>query len=116
MMQVVRQGDWYSVTRITGPQHNLLSLLFGWDGESQVEALPVRRGEARQLSEHDVRTAVENGIEDANAELGVHFRARGIRYVPSDTPPASVYRLLAKRIVQAAVDEASALHAKRALG
>jgi hypothetical protein len=100
-MQFSRDGDWYQVVRITGPSHNLLALQLGESGapEPIVERLAVGEG-ATSLDAKDVQRQVVEGVTEANADLGTNFHVAAIRFVTTDTPSSSIYRSLAKVIVE----------------
>jgi hypothetical protein len=109
LMQFVKDNEWYKVIRVTGPSHNLLGIVFaegGFQADLRVEALPTNAGIPAQLSEQDVRRYVEAGVADANQEFQAHYSISKIQFIPTDTPPASVYRMLARRIVERLVTTA----------
>lgn len=100
-MQFSRDGEWYQVVRITGPTHNLLGLkLGGLDSpEPIVEPLSVSH-EAPVIDAEDVQRQVLEGVTEANAQLGTDYQVKAIRFVRTDTPSSSIYRSLAKVIVE----------------
>lgn len=110
-MHVTKVGQLYKVARITGPQHNFLGLALT---EGAGPALTVERlqvGEAvtppGRLDEPQLLAAVQQGIADANQQLGTHFRAATVQYVLTDTPEIAVYTTLARTIVEAAWREST---------
>lgn len=100
-MQHVFDGRFHRVVRVTGPTHNLLALELGDDpaAEPVVEELPVSPGERRRLDPGEVLRCVQRGVAEANAVHGTAFGVRTIQYLPSDSPPAEVYREIARRII-----------------
>jgi hypothetical protein len=99
-MHFSRDNDWYQVSRITGPTHNKLGLKFGEGEDSQptIEALSVDHGEATIVADV-VQQQVLEGVAEANAEFGTDYHVAAIRYVVNDTPPSSVYRILARYLI-----------------
>ena len=105
-MQFSRDGEWYQVIRITGPSHNLLALQFDAPGASgpTVERLSVSN-EAPVIEADDVKSQVLDGVAEANAYLGTAYSVAAIRFVTTDTPSLSIYRSLAKVIVEQVTQE-----------
>jgi hypothetical protein len=105
-MQFSRDGDWYQVIRITGPSHNLLALKLGELGapEPIVERLSVSN-EAPAIDAEDVQRQVLEGVTEANAQFGTDHQVTAIRFVTTDTPSSSIYRSLAKVIVEQLAQE-----------
>jgi hypothetical protein len=102
-MQFVKDNEWYKVVRVTGPSHNLLGIAFAKNGAQSdvvIEALPVETNAPSKLHGKDVRQNVEAGVAEANEALNVNYSVSRIQFVPTDTPPASVYRMLARSIVE----------------
>lgn len=93
----------YKVVRVTGPHHNLLGIALA-DGPrgyaTTVEALPCLEGEPVRLSAEEVQRQVSQGVAEANAASGTAYECVKIQFVPSDTPPPTVYKLLASAIVR----------------
>lgn len=102
-MRFTKDGDLIKAVRITGPCHNLLALSFS-DVEMGpgilVEELESPSGEPPRLRAEDVQREVCEGVQEANAELYTRYKLARLQFVPSDSPPVEVYRLLAKRIVE----------------
>jgi hypothetical protein len=101
-MQYYKNNDWYEVVRITGPTHNLLGL---WIDDEPVRVLPIV--EAMSTSdaaspefEALLQTEVLEGVRDANSEFATDFQIRGIRYVGSDTLELSIFRELARHLIE----------------
>ena len=91
------------VTRISGPQHNDLSVTFAAEGQSPdpriVDLLPLGGCEHRTLDRCKVLAAVLAGVEDGNRESGTSFAVASVRFVANDTDPEEIYRTLAKSLV-----------------
>jgi hypothetical protein len=100
-MQFSRDDEWYQVVRITGPTHNLLGLKFGEREVSQpiIEAISVDDGEATIIAD-TIKQQVLEGVAEANAEARTDYKVVAIRYVVTDTPSSSIYRSLAKALVE----------------
>jgi hypothetical protein len=100
-MQYIFDGEFHKVIRITGPKHNLLGIAFTNEGGKtiEVEALKKTDDKGGTIDAEGVKEQVILGINEANTELGVNYNIRKIQFVPTDTPPISVYRDLAKEIV-----------------
>jgi hypothetical protein len=98
-----KHGEWNRVVRITGPSHNLLGIVFV-DGRAPsdviVESLPTSQKVQQQLLAEEVQKHVLAGVAEGNAESGAHYAVAKIQFVPTDSPPASVYRMLARSMVQ----------------
>ena len=110
-MQFSRDHEWYQVVRITGPTHNLLGLKFGEREMLQpiIEALSVDDGEATNIAD-TIKQQVIEGVAEANAEAGTDYKVAAIRYVVTDTPSSSIYRSLAKSLVEQLVHQARGNH------
>jgi hypothetical protein len=102
-MQFTRFGTYYRVSRITGPTHNLLGIEFGQDANSAdtfVEILHVAGDSESRLSIDDVRQKVLQGVKEANEQLGTSYVVTRMQFVSGDSPPADIYRLLARSIAE----------------
>src|SRR5262245_56688059 len=100
-MQFSRDGDWYQVVRISGPTHNLLGLRFARrSGMPPVVVRSSVSNEAPTIEADDVQRQVLEGVAEANAKLGTDYQVAEIRFVTTDTPSPSTYRLLAKRLLE----------------
>jgi len=99
-MQYLFDGEFHKVIRITGLKHNLLGIAFTNEkGKTiEVEALKKMNDKRGTIDPKVVKEQVILGITEANIELGVNYKIRKIQFVPTDTPPISVYRDLAKEI------------------
>lgn len=95
-------GNAYRAVSITGPTHNLLGIEFATsdavDDAFVVEPVQLKPTEPVRLTADEVQKWVLEGLRQANEELGADYRLRRIMFVVSDSPPAEVYRELAKRI------------------
>jgi hypothetical protein len=102
-MHYVRLGEFLSVSRITGPAHNLLQLklLPSPAGELVCEQL-ARQGGCRHppLDEESLIEFVLEGVELANRRLGTSYAVSHIRYVRDDTPPEAIYGFLATSLLE----------------
>lgn len=109
-MNIVKVGDVYKATRITGPQHNYLGLVLSETGVESVtiEPLSVDTSEVavETLDDQQLLDAVQRGVTEANQALGTRFRIARLQYVPTDTPNPATYSTLAKYIVEYASREA----------
>jgi hypothetical protein len=105
-MRISRDGEIYRASRITGPHHNLLGLGLSAEASSkpQVERLGPRADDAGvdALDQEQVVAHALHGVAEANRRLGTRFGVARIQYLPTDTPPASAYAVLAARIVEEA--------------
>ena len=109
-MNIVKVGDVYKATRITGPQHNYLGLVLSETGVESVtiEPLSVDTSEVagETFDDQQLFDAVQRGVTEANKALGTRFRIARLQYVPTDTPNPATYSTLAKYIVEYASREA----------
>lgn len=105
-MNIIRNGDWYLATLITGPTHNFLGLRLSTRtvNELVVEAKPGATGENR-LSADDVVRSVLAGVQDANGRLETRYHVSGIRYVEDDTPGYSTIKGMAHAIIAHAFEQ-----------
>ncbi len=101
-MQFSLVDEFFAVSRITGPHHNLLQLRLqrGAQGQPKCEALGPSTGNlAQTLDEAALVSEVAAGVAEAGARLGRQFCATHIRYVIDDSKPESTYRLLAAELL-----------------
>jgi hypothetical protein len=100
-MQFIHDGIFYKVVRITGPAHNLLSVRFAFEDEQitpVVERLkPVLKS---SLDSERVINEAQAGVDEANQRYGTAYRIATIQYADDDTPPESIYRLLAFSLIE----------------
>lgn len=100
-MQFMRDGDFYKVARITGAQHNFLSLrLSEVRSDIEVVPLPIKLGETVMVSASSVLGQVKSGLALANEELGQEYYISCVQYVPSDTPSNSIYEGLTVELIR----------------
>lgn len=102
-MHFVRLGEYFAVSRITGPQHNLLQLRLCEDeqGQPSCEQLPPQ-GECRHepLIESKIISSVIEGAAEANQRLGTSYAITHIRYIENDTKPEVVYGYMAMKLIE----------------
>ena len=109
-MNVVKVGNVYKATRITGPQHNFLALVLSETAVESViiEPLSVDASEVpvETLDDQEAIDAVQRGVTEANKAFGTHFWIERLQYVLTDTPNPATYSTLAKHIIEHASKEA----------
>lgn len=100
-MQFQKVGNIFKIAYVSGPTHNFLGLEFcDQDGEEVViESLIINPKEPVILQPYSVRSAVMEGLAQANDELATQFYIRRIQYVVSDSPPVEIYANLARQII-----------------
>lgn len=100
-MQFIHDGNFYKVARITGPTHNLLSLRFAI-GDDEITPIVERLKPVLDslLNSQGVLSEAQAGVHEANRRFGTSFRIASLQFADSDTPPESVYRLLAFSLVE----------------
>lgn len=100
-MQFILDNGIYKVARITGPQHNLLGVRCDQiDGEINIEELPIKNGERKQIEKDVVLAQVIDGLREINDQLGRNYSISQIFFVPSDSPSASVYKFLTIELIR----------------
>jgi hypothetical protein len=102
-MQFTRVGEYFAVSRITGPSHNLLQvrLAVGPQGAPVCEKLPpVGQCVHEPLNEQALVACVLEGVAEANSKLGTTFSVVAIRYVENDTKPEKAYAYMAYKLVE----------------
>ena len=89
-MNVVKVGDVYKATRITGPQHNFLGLVLSETAVESVtiEPLSVDASEVavETLDDQQVIDMVQRGVTEANEAFGTRFRIARLQYVRLERP------------------------------
>lgn len=104
MMNVIKIGNMYKATRITGPQHNFLGLVLSEDISPSltIESLLIDDGErgVKTIDEQELVDAVKRGVTKANAAFSTQFHIERLQYVPTDTPNPAAYEALARHIVE----------------
>jgi|SRR5579863_1883109 len=101
-MQFYRDGNFFKVVRVTGPTRNILcaEIVKGSESIRAIECLPLRPGEKASLDQNAVLRQVQMGFQDASKRLGIYVTARRLQFLPSDSPPAEVYRSMAEELVE----------------
>lgn len=109
-MKFTKRDNFYQVSWISGPRHNLLaiSLTENDDSERFIRMLPPI-GECRhnRLDETIILAKVVEGIDKANQMFNLDFRVSSIEYVENDTPPEEIYEYLTLKIVEHLVSDRS---------
>jgi len=101
-MHFTRHEEYFAVSRIAGPRHNMLQLRFGTEPRSQpvCECLPpIGSCEHAPLDQRALIEHVQAGVDEANENFGSAHHVTHIRYVQNDTGPEEIYALLANSIV-----------------
>ena len=102
-MHFARLDDFLTVSRITGPRHNLLQLLLAEGSQQQpiCECLPPQGGCKHEvLDQSELVSSVLEGVEEANKRLGTSYSVTHIRYVENDTKPEVVYGYMAMKLLE----------------
>ena len=102
-MRFLTEGAIHKVIRITGPSHNLLGLELESSASAcscTVEALGEDGPKAGLLDADEVIRYVLAGVSEMNDALGTRYQVKRIQYVPLDSPPAELYKTLAKSLVE----------------
>jgi len=105
-MKVTKVDGIFKASRITGPKHNYLGLVFTKNQPDEIKLIPrTLNGEPAIIDPQRMVAAVVLGIEEASKGNPQEFYAHSIEYVVSDTPDYSAYAILAKFIAESAVSE-----------
>jgi len=110
-VQIIKDGDLYKGSYITGPTHNFLGLQLA-EGDApddfEVIVLPARGGctHGSELTPDVVQPWINAGIERANQSLGTTYHPVRAEIVANDTHSRGAYEILAMRIVCAAYQDA----------
>jgi hypothetical protein len=100
-MQFIHDGTFHTVARITGPAHNILSLRLVANGEQAVPVVEqLKTVHNPSLDSQSVVTEAHAGVNEANLRFGSSYRIAALKYASDDTPPESVYRMLAFSLVE----------------
>ena len=106
MKRVIKDGDLYVASHITGPTHNLLRLRITNETAASmtVRVLPPigQCSHGGPITAADVRPWIEVGVDHANRDLGTSYWVDYAEIVANDTPQLEVYHPLARIIVTAA--------------
>src|SRR5262245_25233926 len=98
-----KKGDTYFCSYITGPSHVLLGLRLGSPSViPSMVRLPAKQNcQHGALDEDRIREAVQQGLAQVFARLGVELHVAEISYVADDSPRYEMYQhcamLLAER-------------------
>ena len=105
-MRFAKVGDFVVVTRITGPTHHLLGIVFAPASTARTPILERVSLDRPQVEvepfdpERDVCREVLTAVRDANVRLGTDFGVTRIRYCVDDPPVAGIYGRLAQALVE----------------
>lgn len=100
-MQFIKDNDLFKVARITGPKHNFLAIrLSDEDCPIEVKDLPIKMGEKCRINSDDVKEEISLGLAEVNKELGARYYVSEVQYIPSDSPPVSIYRMLIAELIK----------------
>lgn len=100
-MQFIHDGTFHTVARITGPAHNMLSLHFISNGEQSVPVVEqLKTVQNSSLDSQSIVAEAQAGVNEANLQFGSSYQIAALKYADDDTPPESVYRLLAFSLVE----------------
>lgn len=107
-MKILRDGRLWKIARITGPKHNFLGLILAEQsiGEPEVQRLGDLHASAH-LDQAEVVEQVLLGLADANAAAETQLYLHLLQFLPTDSSPATTYRLLARTIAEEAHREIS---------
>jgi hypothetical protein len=108
-MLITEESNFYKVSLITGPRHNLLMVAFSDEeittSPSIIEAMPsIGDCHHSELKPDVVLDSVLRGVADANQHFATNFQVVRVRYVENDTPPADVYYKLAWALIEYLVE------------
>ncbi|HKQ39177.1 MAG TPA: hypothetical protein VJ063_13960 [Verrucomicrobiae bacterium] len=101
-MNFFRIANSFRVTRVTGPSHNFLGLEFT---DVRTEELIIEPhppiGPTPPILDHEkVKQQVLRGVDEGNVYFGTKYVVKRIEFVPNDSPPSEIYKLLAYSIVE----------------
>lgn len=103
-MHFSKQDSYYSVSHITGPNHNLLLVAFADNTDisrATIESLPpIGPCQHGALDASAILQAVLDGIDDGNAKFGKDYRVIKVKYIENDAPPEAVYRFMAFKLIE----------------
>ena len=85
----------------TGPAHNLLSLRFA-SGDEQITPVVERLKPVLNVSldSERVLNEAQAGVNEANQRFGTSYRIASLQFADDDSPPESIYRLLAFSLIE----------------
>lgn len=102
-MQFVQCGDYFSVSRIAGPRHNLLQLKLGEGTQLRpaCECLDAQNHKQYEpLCESEILAAVIDGLKKANQQFGTAYVVAQIRYIESDSKPERIYSEMTQKLIE----------------
>ena len=99
-MQVSRRGEFYVVSRITGPTHNFLGLRFGGVGDCILSQKWVQSNFQQCVEPELVRREVLAAVAEANAKWSTNYTVAEVEFVGDDTPIYRAYRMLANLLIE----------------
>src|SRR4029079_9208344 len=102
-MQIIRNGNTYRATKISGPRHNLLGLEVK-KGDSSDEIVIIdlnRENNGKNLFFHEiVKEQVLTAIAKVNKEYLTNYVPLKIEFLSSDTATATIYKELTIEIIK----------------
>lgn len=102
-MIVTKVGDVYKASRITGPTHNYLGIVFTRVQPAEPKLIPRElNNELPTIDTTKMIAAVVAGIDEVSRASSRWLYAEIVEYVISDTPDYPAYSKLAKAITEAA--------------
>jgi hypothetical protein len=102
-MQFSKRDNFYQVSWISGPRHNLLALALSenQDSKTTIESLPpIGECQHNKLNEELIIANVLEGIKSVNQKLNTKFQVSKIQYVENDTGPEQIFNYLTQEIVE----------------
>ena len=107
-MKVLKDGQVYKATHVSGPRHSYLGLILSSDHDITPCVESVELGDDAtdsKIEESKLTSCVQAGVLDGNHQCGTNYAVALIQYVRGDTWDEDVYFRLAKEIVIAAKGE-----------
>ena len=99
-MKITGNGEMLQIARITGPTHNFLRLTFASQAQGPAHPRIVVDQPPALLQQDELCAAVLQGSDEAGGLDDLGLCIASILYVGSDTPIASTYRGLARRLIE----------------
>ena len=94
------KDGYYIATRITGPWHNFLGLMFSNDAvPADSVVVDVVQEERFRIDLAQIKREVMAGVESINEKYGTKYHVSGIRAFSDDSPTLGVYEYLTVCIV-----------------
>lgn len=110
-MQFSKERNLIRVVRISGPMHNFLALELA-ESPTDTRMDELEAPGSRNLDPEAVRREVATGVAEAASSLGLKVFVKRLRFVPTDTGPAEIYRGLADALVRHFAAEIPSLHSQ----